>query len=77
VGGERTQTAIKWAQVLEQQLRVILPTWSQFSLKFNVFEFSLQKEGCVNVPHYFPIAFRCPLPTGDADDAITENAIKL
>jgi hypothetical protein len=40
-----------------------MPTWSQFSLQFNIFEFSLQKEGSVNVPHKVQIAFCCPLLT--------------
>jgi hypothetical protein len=61
-------------QMLEPQLRVIMPTWSQFSLKFNVFEFSLQKEGCMNVPHLVPIAFRCPLLTEQKQCNKVENS---
>jgi hypothetical protein len=47
----RTKTAIRLARVLERQLRVIMPTWSRVSLQLNVFEFSLQKEGCINAPY--------------------------
>jgi hypothetical protein len=43
-------------------------------LKFNVFEFSLQKEGCVNVPHQVPIAFRCPLLTEQKQCNKVENS---
>jgi hypothetical protein len=35
-----------------------MPTWNQFSLQFNFFEFSLQKEGSVNVP---PLSSNCVL----------------
>jgi hypothetical protein len=51
-----------------------MPTWSRFSSKFNVFEFSLQKEGCVNVPHLVPIAFCCPLLTEPKQCNKVENS---
>jgi hypothetical protein len=51
-----------------------MPTWSRFSLQFNVFEFSLQKEVFVNVPHYVPIAFCCPLLTEQKQCNKVENS---
>jgi hypothetical protein len=53
-------------------MRVIMPTWSRFSLQFNFFEFSLQKEGSVNVS-CFPLP--SALPTESlclCDDVLNE-----
>jgi hypothetical protein len=53
---------------MECQLRVIMPTWNRFSLQFNFFKLSLQKEGSVNVP---PLSSDCfPLPSALPNESL-------